>query len=72
MSNGDGGYLFKSNSIKDFQETFKKFLNDEKKSIEKKKIIAKKVSKEFTIFNHYKNFLKNINELKKKYNFFSS
>ncbi len=62
LSNGDGGYLFKSNSIKDFQETFKKFLNDEKKSIEKKKIIAKKVSKEFTIFNHYKNFLKNINE----------
>ncbi len=62
LANGEGGYLFKSNSIKDFQEIFKVFLNDKKELINKKKILTKKMSKEFTIFSHYKNFLKNINE----------
>ncbi len=62
LDNGEGGYLFKSNSIENFQEIFKKFFNDEKESIEKKKILTKKMSREFTLFNHYKNFLKNINE----------
>tara|TARA_Y200000002_G_scaffold373777_1_gene373447 strand:- start:78 stop:1217 length:1140 start_codon:yes stop_codon:yes gene_type:complete len=62
LNNGEGGYLFKSNSIKDFQEIFEVFLNDKKELINKKKILTKKMSKEFTIFSHYKNFLKNINE----------
>ena len=62
LMNGEGGYLFKSNSIKDFQETFNRFLNDDKELINKKRILTKKISKEFTIFSHYKNLLKSINE----------
>jgi len=62
LKNGEGGYLFKSNSIKDFQKAFEKLLSDDKDSLKRKKILTKKMSKEFTIFNHYKDFLKNINE----------
>ena len=62
LSNGKGGYLFESNLVEDFQKSFEKYFNDKKELIEKKKILTKKISKEFTIFNHYKSFLKNINE----------
>ena len=59
--NGKGGYLFKSNSIEEFQKSLEAFLNDDKESINKKRILTKKISKQFTRFNHYQNLLKSIN-----------
>ena len=61
LMNGKGGYLFKSNSIEEFQKSLEAFLNDDKESINKKRILTKKISKQFTIFNHYQNLLKSIN-----------
>jgi len=62
LNNNEGGYLFKSNSLDDFQKVFHKYLGDGEKKINKKKIIIKKISKDFTLFNHYKNLIKTINE----------
>ena len=62
LNDGKGGYLFKSNSIQDLINVFNKFLVDDKKVIYKKKVKTKKISSEFTIFNHYKNLKKTIND----------
>ena len=48
----DGGYLFESNSKKDFLKTIKLFLNEKKNSKKKRKIALKKRSRKFTLFRH--------------------
>ena len=62
LNNGDGGYLYNSNSIEDLINVFNSFLIDDKKEIFKKRILTKKISGEFTLFSHYKNFKKTIND----------
>ena len=51
----DGGYLFDSNSKESFIKVFNNFKNDEAETKFKKKIIIKKIIKEFTCFNHFLN-----------------
>ena len=55
LSNGDGGYLYKNNDIKDLVEKMLCFLKDEKDKHYNKIFISKKNSKKYTIFSHYKN-----------------
>lgn len=62
LDNGNGGYLFNTNSIEDLINVFNSFLIDDKKEILKKRILTKKISAEFTLFSHYKNFKKTIND----------
>ena len=57
----DAGYIFKSNNGDDFIETYKNFLNEKvnKPNEANRKIFnALKVSKKYTIFNHYQEFKK--------------
>ena len=54
LNNGNGGYLFNSNSLSDFKKKFLSFLESDKNLIHKKKIEAKKNIRQYTLFNHYK------------------
>ena len=55
LSNGKGGFLFKSNNNKDFISKFKLMVNTDKNMLKNKQMIAKYKSKEFSVFKHYKN-----------------
>ena len=55
MQFGKNGLLFKSNDRNSLFEAFLKFENMPKQEINKLKYNAKLKSKEFTIFNHFKN-----------------
>ncbi len=71
LSNGEGGYLFESNNLNSFHNTFEKFLKDreyEKEKILRKKIIGLKNIKKFSLFNHYDVFSKIILENSKSIN----
>jgi glycosyltransferase involved in cell wall biosynthesis len=59
---GKNGYIFKTNSFKDIEKQLDAFLNDSAMVKNKKKIKLKRYIKEFTVFNHYKNLQKNLNE----------
>lgn len=63
LNDDKSGYLYTSNSLTDFEKVFIKYLNDNQKTVYEKKINLKKTSKEFTLFNHYKNLKKTINEI---------
>ena len=52
--NNQGGYLFESNKLNSLENSINIFLNDSQKKIFKKKIFAKKKTKNYTIYNHYK------------------
>ncbi len=54
LDNGNGGILFKSNDEKSLLEGLKKFENLDEKQIKKFTISAKKSSRNFSIFSHYK------------------
>ena len=58
LTNGDGGFLFESNSIESFIKVFDRFINEKEKDLYNKKTIAKKNIKQFTIFKHYINLNK--------------
>jgi len=62
LSFGKGGYLFKNNDKKDLIEKLSIFLNDTEKNKFDKKVLCKKKTKNYTLFNHYKtlNFLLNL------------
>ena len=49
----DGGYLFESNSKKNFMQVFNMFVNDTPLNKLNKKIKVKKRIREFSCFNHY-------------------
>ena len=54
LDNGKGGILFKSNDERSLLNGLKKFENLDEKEIKKLKINAKKSSRNFSIFSHYK------------------
>lgn len=55
LDNGKNGFLYKSNDIKEFIKTFEIFKNSNPSSIYEKTINAKKMSRHYTLYNHYKN-----------------
>ena len=55
LDNGKNGFLYKSNDIKEFIKTFEIFKNSNPSSIYEKTINAKKMSRNYTLYNHYKN-----------------
>tara|TARA_B100001939_G_scaffold346926_2_gene367039 strand:+ start:378 stop:1508 length:1131 start_codon:yes stop_codon:yes gene_type:complete len=58
LNNGDAGYLFNNNSVNDLVRNLIKFDKDEKNIKYNKTLLAKKNVKKFTIFNHYKELRK--------------
>ena len=54
LLDGKGGYLFKNNNLSSFVKTINDFLQDNNHNILLKKINAKKNSKKYTLFNHFK------------------
>ena len=58
LDNGNNGYLFKTNNLEDFISTYKKFENDDYKSVQLKLLKALKKAKNYTLFRHYKNLSK--------------
>ena len=54
LLDGKGGYLFKNNNLNSFVKTVNDFLQDNNHNILLKKINAKKNSKKYTLFNHFK------------------
>ncbi len=61
LEDGKNGFLFKSNSKKDFLEKFDEIMNCNDSVIDKKKVLLKKKCKEFTFLNHYKKLIKILN-----------
>ena len=53
LDNGKNGFLFKSNNKEDFLKIFWNFKKTDPKSIYRKKINSKKMSKKYSLFNHY-------------------
>ena len=64
LSNGQNGFLFKNNNLSDLLNKFDEFKNLSKGEIYKKKILAKKKTKMFTQFAHFKSLenIINLNE----------
>ena len=58
LNNGDAGYLFNNNSLNDLVQNLIKFDKNEKNIKYNKILLAKKNVKKFTIFNHYKELRK--------------
>ncbi len=54
LNNGLSGFLFNTNDENSFLETFKELQNSSKKELKNKLINAKIMTKEFTLFRHYK------------------
>ena len=61
LQHGDAGLLFKNNSKEDFLAQFEKLNNLNYTKLNKMKIKAKKISKNYTLFNHFKSIIKLIN-----------
>lgn len=53
LREGLGGFLYKSNDSKDFQKKLDLYFNETKENIEKKLIVAKRNSKNYTLFQHF-------------------
>ena len=61
LSNGDGGYLFKSDDVDSLSNSLKNFINDFKNKnslLDQKRINSLKNVRQFTLFSHFNNFLK--------------
>ena len=54
INNNEAGYLFKSNDLDSFQNALNNFILDTDTSKNQKVVIAKRRSKKFTFFSHYK------------------
>ena len=52
--NNQGGYLFKNNNHYSLENSLNLFLNETQKQIYEKKIFAKKKTKNYTTYNHFK------------------
>ncbi len=59
LKNSERGILFKNNNYEDLAEKYIEFTNLSNKELNKKVVNLKKYSKQFTLYNHFKN-LKNI------------
>lgn len=60
LSNGDGGYLYNSNDKNSFLKTFNEYKKDDFNMKNKKLIITKKKVKNYTLFRHYCDLMKNL------------
>ena len=58
LNYGEAGYLFNNNSVNDLVQNLIKFDREEKNNKYNKILLAKKNVKKFTIFNHYKELKK--------------
>ena len=67
LDNGKLGFMFESKNKNDFQEKFKNFINMNKIDIFKKKLLAKKQTKKFSLFYHSKNLMKILENLDAPY-----
>jgi glycosyltransferase involved in cell wall biosynthesis len=65
LSNGQNGFLFKSNDTLDLLNKFDKFKESTKDELKKKKYFAKKQTKKFTQFAHFKSLEKIIEQNEK-------
>lgn len=54
LQNGEGGYLFSNNNVNDLQEKILIFLKENQEIKMRKMLVAKKSSKKYTLFNHFK------------------
>ena len=54
LNNGLSGFLFNSNDENSFLEVFKELQNSSEKELKNKMVNAKIMTKEFTLFRHYK------------------
>ena len=61
LEEGKNGFLFESNSENSFLEQFERLNQTNQKNIEIIKLRAKKMSKNYSLFNHYGNLIKIIN-----------
>ena len=61
LENGKNGFLFENNSENSFFQKFDEFNNTSEKNIKIIKLQAKKMSKNYSLYNHYKNLIKIIN-----------
>lgn len=62
ISNNQGGYLFENDNLSSLKNSLELFLKEPQKQINLKKIFAKKKSKFYTCFNHYKILNKILND----------
>ncbi len=53
LENGNNGFLFKSNNKENFLKTFWDFKKADEKSVYRKKLNSKRMSKKYSLFNHY-------------------
>ena len=60
LKNGDAGYLFENNDPKSLNLKLKKFLKENNKKIYQKKILLKRNIKDYSLFNHFLSFEKNL------------
>lgn len=63
LNNSKNGYLFNSNDKKSFLDTINSFENDNENNIYQKKVEAKKMSRKFSLFNHYNELNKLLQKL---------
>lgn len=62
ISNNQGGYLFENNNLSSLENSLELFLKDSQKQIYNKKIFAKKKTRNYTCFHHYKMLNKILND----------
>lgn len=63
LSNGKGGFLYESNEVQSFVNTFEKYKSSSENDLRKKIIQAKKEAKNYTLFSHYSNLVKVLNNV---------
>ena len=63
LSNGKGGFLYESNEVQSFVNAFEKFKSSSENDLRKKIIQAKKEAKNYTLFSHYSNLVKVLNNV---------
>ena len=56
LLDGEAGYLFNNNDSENFKLVFDKYMNATEEELYRKKVIAKKQTKNFSFFSHYKSF----------------
>ena len=61
LENGKNGFLFNNNSELSFFQKFEEFNATKKKDIKIMQLNAKKMSKNYSLFNHYKSLIKILN-----------
>ena len=58
LENGKNGFLFENNKENSFLQKFKELNETSEKNINLMKLNAKKMSKKYSLYNHYKSLIK--------------